>query len=76
MTELLKLAIAQLEQLPPEQQDAIAARLLAAVHDQEQWETHLFSTTEEWWNQIAAMAYQEEPRSEIESLEQVAPSQP
>lgn len=35
MTELLEKAIAQLKTLPPDKQDAIAARLLAEVSDYE-----------------------------------------
>jgi hypothetical protein len=47
MTELLKRAIAQIEKLSPEQQDAIAARFMAESKDEEQWE------------QMAAMVPQE-----------------
>lgn len=64
MTELLKMAIAQLKQLPTDQQDAIASRLLVEIQDHEQWDTDLAFTTEKWWNQIATMAYQEVPGSE------------
>lgn len=39
MTELLQQAIAQIQQLPPDQQDAIAARFLAELQDEQKWET-------------------------------------
>jgi predicted HTH domain antitoxin len=35
MTELLRQAILQLEQLPPEQQDEIATRLLSEIQDEQ-----------------------------------------
>jgi hypothetical protein len=36
MTELLEQAISQIQQLPPDQQDAIASRFLAECQDQQQ----------------------------------------
>jgi ferritin len=38
MTELLQQAIAQIQQLPPDQQDAIAARFLAELEEEQQAE--------------------------------------
>jgi hypothetical protein len=35
MTELLRQAVAEIEKLPPEQQDAIATRLLAELKDEQ-----------------------------------------
>jgi hypothetical protein len=37
MTELLQQAIAQIQKLSPDQQDAIAARLLAELQDKQKW---------------------------------------
>jgi len=37
MTELLRRAIAELEKLPDDQQDAIASRLLAELKDEQSW---------------------------------------
>ena len=37
MTTLLQRAVAEVEKLPPEDQDAIAARFLAEVEDERQW---------------------------------------
>jgi hypothetical protein len=61
MIELLRQAIAQIEKLPAEQQDAIApteklpaeqqnaiaARFLAQFQDEQQWETRFASTTDD-----------------------------
>ncbi|MDT9296645.1 MAG: hypothetical protein P5700_16610 [Arthrospira platensis PCC 7345] len=45
MTELLQQAIAQIQQLPPDQQDAIAARFFAQLQDEQKWETRFATTT-------------------------------
>jgi hypothetical protein len=37
MTELLRQAIAEIEKLPLDQQDAIAARFLAELQDEQKW---------------------------------------
>jgi hypothetical protein len=47
MTELLQQAIAQLEKLPPDRQDAIAARLLAELQDEQKWEVQFATTTDD-----------------------------
>jgi hypothetical protein len=59
MTELLQEAIAQLEKLPPDQQDAIAVRLLAELQDEQKWEVQFATTTDDRWEQMAATVRQE-----------------
>ena len=54
MTTLLQRAVAEVEKLPAEDQDAIAARLLAEVDDERQWETRFASTTDDQWDRIVA----------------------
>ncbi|MCU0567931.1 MAG: DUF433 domain-containing protein [Oculatellaceae cyanobacterium Prado106] len=56
MTELLRQAIAQIEQLPPEQQDAIATRLLAELQNQPQPEASESTLTPHQPDQRAATA--------------------
>ena len=74
MTELLREAIAQIEKLPADQQDAIAARFLAELQDEQKWEAHFASTTDDEWDQMAAMVRQEiaegktVPLSEVRSI--------
>ena len=75
MTKLLQQAIAQIQQLPPEQQDAIAARFLADLEDEQKWETRFAATTEEQWDQMAAMVRQEIAKGETMPLDQVFPTQ-
>lgn len=67
MTELLRQAIAQIQQLPPDQQDAIASRFLAELQDEQKWESRFAATTDDQWDQMAAMVRQEED-SECVSL--------
>ncbi|VXD20174.1 hypothetical protein [Planktothrix paucivesiculata] len=37
MTELLKQVIAEIQELPADQQDAIALRLMAELKDEQRW---------------------------------------
>jgi hypothetical protein len=55
MTELLQQAIAQIQQLPPDQQDAIATRFLAGLRDEQTWEAQFATTTDNQWDHMAAM---------------------
>jgi len=73
MTELLQQVIAQIEKLPPDQQDAIAARFLAEVQDEQKWETHFAATTDEQWDQMAAMVRQEIANGGTVPLDEVFP---
>jgi hypothetical protein len=54
MTTLLQRAVAEVEKLPAEDQDAIAARLLAEVDDERQWDTRFASTTDDQWDRLVA----------------------
>jgi hypothetical protein len=47
MTELLLKAIEQIQQLPPDQQDAIASRLLDELKDDQAWTARFAATTDE-----------------------------
>ncbi len=47
MTELLQRAVAEMEELPPETQDAIATRILADLTDEGAWAARFAATTEE-----------------------------
>ena len=76
MTELLERAIAQLKTLPADEQDAIAARLLAEMEDEQTWKAQFESTTDDQWDRIAAMVRQEISAGDITPLAEVFPSQP
>lgn len=75
MTELLRQAIAQIEKLPPDQQDMIAARFLSELQDEQKWETSFAATTDDQWDQMAAMVRQEIAKGEIAPLNEVFPEQ-
>jgi len=75
MTKLLREAIAQIEKLPPDQQDAIAARFLAELQDEQKWETQFAATTDDQWDQMAAMVRQEIAKGNTVPLDEVFPTQ-
>ncbi|MCU0540587.1 MAG: hypothetical protein MUE44_00190 [Oscillatoriaceae cyanobacterium Prado104] len=75
MTELLQQAIAQIQKLSPERQNAIAARLLAELEDDRQWETLFAATTDDLWDKMAAMVRQEIAKGETVPLSEVFPTQ-
>lgn len=75
MTELLQEAIAQIQKLPPDQQDAIAARFLAELQDEQKWETRFAATTDDQWDQMAAMVRQEIAEGKTVPLGEVFPTQ-
>jgi hypothetical protein len=56
MTELFQRAIAEIERYPADVQDAIAARILAELEDEQAWTRRFQATTEDQWARLAAMA--------------------
>ncbi len=75
MTKLLEQVIAQLKTIPADEQDAIAARLLAEMEDEQKWKAQFESTTDEQWDRIAEMVRQEIASGDIAPLADVFPSQ-
>lgn len=75
MTDLLQQAIAEIQKLPPDRQNAIAAQLLAELQDEKQWEAQFAATTDEQWDRMAAMVRQEIAKSETIPLDEVFPVQ-
>ncbi|OGO38645.1 MAG: hypothetical protein A2Z03_09675 [Chloroflexi bacterium RBG_16_56_8] len=74
MTRLLEQAIAQIEKLPEDAQDAIAGQLLAEVIDEEEWATRFAATTDEQWDRMAAMAREEITAGRTVRMEDVLPT--
>jgi hypothetical protein len=54
VTALLRRAIAEVEELPIEDRDAIASRLLAEVEDERAWATRFAATTDAQWDSLVA----------------------
>jgi predicted RNA-binding protein with EMAP domain len=74
MTELLKQAISQIEKLSAVQQDAIATLILDELQDEQKWDTRFAETTDEQWDQMAAMVRQAIERGETVPLDTVFPA--
>jgi len=74
MTKLLQQAIAQIQKLPSDQQDAIASRLLAELQDEQKWGASFAATTDDQWDQMAAMVRQEITKGETIPLDEVFPT--
>ncbi len=52
-TELMKRAINAIERLPADAQDAVAARPLAELADEEEWRKQFESTADAQWDRMA-----------------------
>ena len=74
MTALMEQAMAAIEQLPADAQDAIATRLLAEVADEHAWSGRFAATTDAQWDRIAASVRQAITNEELASLDDVFPS--
>ncbi len=73
MTNLLKRAVAEIEKLPIEDQDAIASRLLAEVEDERAWAARFASTTNEQWDRLAAEVRRDVATGGTRTLEEAFP---
>ena len=74
MRELLRQAIATIEKLPPEVQDAIATRLLAEAADEQAWAAQFEATTEVQWDRMAETVRQAIAEGGSTPLDDVLPS--
>ena len=74
MTALLEQAMAAIEKLPVDAQDAIATRLLAEVADEQAWAGRFATTTDAQWDRIAASVRQAIATGDLASLDDVFPS--
>jgi hypothetical protein len=73
MTTRLQHAFAEAEKLPPEDQDAIAARLLAEVEDERQWQARFAATTDGQWDRLVAGLRQDIAAGRTLPLDEVFP---
>jgi hypothetical protein len=74
MTESLQRVIAEIEKLPTDTQDAIANRLLDELEDEKAWSDRFESTTDQQWDNLAAMVRQEISAGDTISLDEIFPS--
>jgi len=56
MTHLLRRAVAEIERLPDDEQDAVAERILSDLADERAWTQRFGSTSEKQWARLAEMA--------------------
>ncbi|MEK6285262.1 MAG: hypothetical protein AABO57_05935 [Acidobacteriota bacterium] len=73
MTELLERAITEIGKRPAEEQDAIAARILAELADEEEWTTRFNATTDQQWDRLSELARQEIRAGDTNPLDDVFP---
>ncbi|MGA2074729.1 MAG: hypothetical protein ABSH52_14625 [Terriglobia bacterium] len=73
MTTLLQQAIAEIEKLPAEGQDAIATRIIADLADERAWATRFGATSDEQWERLAQRARREVASGETTPLDEVFP---
>ena len=68
MTGMLEKAIAQMKQLPEEQQDAIAAIILEEIEDEARWDA-AFARSHDVLERLAAEAEEEDRRGQTRELD-------
>lgn len=73
MTARLRQAIAELETLSDEDQDAIASRLLAEIEDERQWNVRFTATTDDQWDQLVAEMHRDVASGGVVPLSEVFP---
>ncbi len=73
MTSRLQRAIAEVEKLPAEDQDAIAARLLAEIEDERQWSARFAATTDDQWDRLVEKVHRDVAAGDTFPLNDVFP---
>ena len=53
MADLLEQVVAEIQKLPQDQRDAIAARIIADLKDEQAWTERFEATTDEHWDRLA-----------------------
>jgi hypothetical protein len=74
MTQLLQRALAEIEKLPSQEQDALASRILDDLADERAWAARFEATSSKQWDRLAALAQQDITAGETISLEDMFPS--
>ena len=71
MTELMKVLIRRLADIPEEKQDENAAVYLAELEDDQRWEELFDRTTDDQWEAMISEALEEAERGELVPLDEV-----
>ena len=59
MADLLEQVVSEIQKLPQDQRDAIAARIIADLKDEQAWTERFEATTDEQWDRLAESARKE-----------------
>lgn len=59
MVDLLQQVVSEIRKLPQDQRDAIAARILTDLKDDQAWTERFEATTDEQWDRLAEGARRE-----------------
>ena len=73
MTDLLEQAIAKIQALPAEEQDAIARRILTELADEKAWASRFEATTDQQWDRLAEAARREIAAGHVTPLDDAFP---
>ncbi|MGK7956443.1 MAG: hypothetical protein AB4063_14520 [Crocosphaera sp.] len=68
MTELLEKVITELKKLPPDQQDAIASRLMDELKDEQQWQETLEQPQSSFLDELARKALNESSQGKTKKI--------
>lgn len=71
MTELMKVLVRRLVDIPEEKQDEYAAVYLAELEDDQRWEELFDRTTDEQWEAMISEALEEAEKEELVPLNEV-----
>ena len=73
MADLLEQVVAEIQKLPQDQRDAIAARILIDLKDDQAWTECFEATTDEQWDRLAEAARKEIAAGDTVPLDDVFP---
>ena len=73
MADLLEQVVAEIQKLPADQRDAIAARILNDLRDEQVWTERFEATTDEQWDRLAEGARREIAAGDTVPLDDVFP---
>ncbi|MEX0600590.1 MAG: hypothetical protein WD205_08105 [Rhodothermales bacterium] len=71
MTHLLEKAFAEANKLEPEEQDALAERILADLKDEQAWDESFANTTDAQWDRMASLVRDEIASGRTKNLDDV-----
>ena len=75
MTELLQRAVAEIQRLPADEQDAIATRILADLEDERAWAAQFAATTDDQWARMVEQARKDIAAGDTVTLDAIFPPQ-